>query len=128
MIMIIEQVVVKNPEVKSLRKGNTEENSFQRAAHMISSLIRVQRCAKEWSGKKGPKKKDDVVVYLCRACDMDTHCGKKSPRQACVEHLETFHRNSLHSWAGQLGMRQDDKQFLVFLFKALAPGFMFRAM
>ena len=95
---------------------------------MISSLIRVQRCAKEWSGKKGRKKKDDVVMYLCKGCDMDTHNGKKVPRQACVEHLETFHRNSLHSWAGQLGVRQDDKQFLFFLFQALAPGFMFRAM
>ena len=50
-IVIIEQVVVRNPKVKWLRKGNTEENIFQRAAHMISSPIRVQRCAKEWSGK-----------------------------------------------------------------------------
>ena len=128
----IEQVMVTNPNVKAQRKGDSGKNTFQRAADLLSSLVRVERSevsAQKRPGQKRMEKKDrdNVVVYMCKACDADTYLGKNARRHACVEHIESFHRGEIEAWAEQLETTPG-KDFKFLLAKALAPGFMFKAM
>ena len=70
---------------------------------------------------------DNGIVYICKACDMDTYLGKKARRHACIEHIEHYHRDTLDAWAEQMETTPG-KQFEFLLVKALAPGIMFKAM
>ena len=120
----IEQVMVTNPNVKEKRKEEWGGNIFQRTAGLLSSLIRVERS----KGQKKADKKDNVIMYICKACDTDTyHGGKNSRRYACVEHIERFHCDDFQAWAEKLETASS-KHLKSLLDKALAPGFMFKAM
>ena len=118
----IEQVMVTNPDVKAQRKGESGKNTFQMAADLLSSLILLERWKE--SGQKRPQQK---IMYICKACDTDTYLGKKARRDACIEHIEHYHRDKLVAWAEQMETTPG-QQFKFLLVKALAPGFMFKAM
>ena len=130
----IEQVMVTNPDVKAQRKAEVgkEADLRQKAADLLSSLVLIDRSEESGQYRRGQKRmekkdRDNAIVYICKACDMDTYLGEKARRHACIEHIEHYHRNMFVAWADQLETTPG-KQFRFLLVKALAPGFMFKAM
>ena len=121
-----------NPDVKAQRKGELVKNTFQMAADLLSSLVLIDRSKESVQKRPGQKKlekkdRDNMIVYICKACGMDTYLGKKARRDACIEHIEHYHGEMFLAWAEQLETTPN-KQFKFLLTKALAPGFMFKAM